>query len=138
MAYFDTSAFVKLFVDEPGSSEASEIWASARLPMSSRLLYPEARAALAAAVRSGRAGSRSHALREKLDALARDVAYIEVTSSLAMRAGDLADEYGLRGYDAVHLASCESVDDDVVLVAADGELLSAARRNGLATLRVSG
>ncbi len=126
---------MKLFVDEAGSSEATEIWGSTRLPVSSRLLYPEARAALGAAVRAGRTNSESRAAREKLEALARDVAYIEVTSSLAAHAGDLAEDHGLRGYDAVHLASVLEVEaDDLVLVAADGRLGRAAHALGIMTL----
>jgi hypothetical protein len=42
----------------------------------------------------------------------------------------------LRAYDAVHLASAVSVADaELVVVAADADLLAAARRLGLATAR---
>lgn len=124
-------------MDEPGSREASEIWSRTRLPVSSRLLYPEARAALAAAVRSGRVGAERRVVREKLDTLARDVAYVEVTPPLAARAGDLAEEHGLRGYDAVHLASALEIEDErTVLVTGDGRLVQVASALGLATARL--
>lgn len=49
-------------------------------------------------------------------------------------AGHLAEHFGLRGYDAVHLAAALAVnDDDVVLVTGDRELATAARAAGLAT-----
>lgn len=129
---------MKLFVDEVGSDEAVEIWSRAQVSVSSRLLYPEARAALAATTRAGRVSKkRLPALRDDLDRLWRDVVRIEVTASLAALAGDLAEEYGLRGYDAVHLASALEIEaDDLVLVAADGRLQRAAHALGIATLRL--
>ena len=64
---------------------------------------------------------------------------VTVTAPLVQRAGDLAEEHGLRGYDAVHLASFEEVADaEAVLVAADGGLIAAARARGFATVAVAG
>lgn len=129
---------MKLFVDEVGSDEVAGIWSSAHTSASSRLLYPEARAALAATARAGRvSATRLPALRDDLERLWRDVVRIELTSSLAARAGDLAEEHGLRGYDAVHLASALELDaDDLVLVAADGRLARAAHTLGVTTARL--
>jgi predicted nucleic acid-binding protein len=57
---------------------------------------------------------------------------IVLTEELAMRAGTLAEEFALRGYDAVHLASAEAIaDPDAVLVTADRDLASAAASIGL-------
>ena len=44
--YLDTSAFVKLVVDEPGAAEAREWFAETRRAASSVITYPEAAAAL--------------------------------------------------------------------------------------------
>ncbi len=64
---------------------------------------------------------------------------VGLTEELATEAGDLAEAHGLRGYDAVHLASVVAVADaETVLVAADGELLGAARKLGLMTAVVRG
>lgn len=138
IAYLDTSAFIKLIIREPGSDEAASIWERARLITSSRLLYPEARAALAAAVRSGRAPSRNAvALRRELEDFWGDVACVEVTPTLASRAGDLAQAHRLRGYDAVHLSSVLEVEAaGTILVTADDELAMAARAIGVPTARV--
>ena len=54
IVYFDSSAFVKLVVDENGSDVAAMLWDACDAAVSSRLAYPEVRAALAAAGRSGR------------------------------------------------------------------------------------
>ena len=129
---------MKLLVDEPGSYEAAGIWSNASPSVSSRLLYPEARAALAATARAGRVSrQRLPQLRDKLELLWQDVVRIEVTPFLADRAGDLAEEHGLRGYDAVHLASALEIDDEgTVLVSGDERLTQAARSLGLTTARL--
>lgn len=60
-----------------------------------------------------------------------DFQLVEVDASVADRACELASLLALRGYDAVHLASFEGVEvDDSILVAADGALAAAGRRNG--------
>ena len=52
LVYFDASAFVKLLTTETGSSLASALWDGCDAALSSRLAYPEVRAALAAAARN--------------------------------------------------------------------------------------
>jgi len=95
--------------------------------------YPEVRAAVAAALRSGRISAVQHdASRRHLERLWEEVDQVELTMVLALRAGDLAEQHGLRGYGAVHLASAEAVaDSDTVFVAADPRLLGAARALGV-------
>jgi predicted nucleic acid-binding protein len=131
-AYFDTSALVKLIVSEDGSDLADELWDAADLKVSSHLVYPEARAALAAALRAGRINARGvrRAVAD-LDAAVASVQRIGVDEALARDAGRLAEEHALRGYDAVHLATALSVEDPtLVIVSWDGELARAALRCG--------
>lgn len=129
---------MKLLVDEPGADEASAIWNRARLTVSARLLYPEARAAVAAAFRAGRTESRGlSALRDELEGFWRDIARVEVTPKLVARAGDLAERHALRGYDALHLASALEIGAaDTVLVTSDGRLAEAATSLGVTTARL--
>lgn len=138
IAYFDTSAFMKLIVEEQGSAHAAELWERATHSVSSLLLYPEGRAALRRAHRAGRlgvAGSRTAVA--TFDQLWRRCASVPVDVRLALRAGELAHTHGLRGYDAVHLASALSLEvTDVVLIAADHALCDAAAAGGLAVARV--
>lgn len=58
---------------------------------------------------------------------------IEVSASLALAAGELAERHGLRGYDAVHLAAAVTVAADVI-VSADSDLLVAAATERLAVI----
>jgi predicted nucleic acid-binding protein len=124
---------VKLFVEEADSWAVVTLWDDAERRFSSRLLYPESRAALASAQRLERI-DQAHAAgaRAELERLWAGLEEITLTTELARRAGDVASELALRGYDAVHLASAEAVlDEDGVLVAADVRLAAAARSLGL-------
>lgn len=132
IAYFDTSAFVKLLVQENGSATVARLWDSADRAVASTLMYPEARAALAVAVREGRASGEDEG-RALIDRLIDEVALVPATRPVLWRAGDLASRHGLRGYDAVHLASAVPLAvPGTIMVTADRRLASAARAEGLA------
>lgn len=139
IAYFDTSAVVPLLVAEPGSARAASLWDSADRIVSIRLVYPEARAALAQAERLGRLTARQ--LRDAVtgfDSLFEEIDIVEVDDALARRAGELAEVRQLRGYDAVHLAAADRVrDPNVVVIAGDGALLDAATAEGMAVAELA-
>jgi predicted nucleic acid-binding protein len=140
IAYFDTSAFLKLVVEEAGSDQAIEIWRAAETPVSSVFLYPESRAALAQAERLARLSpARGRDARAEFEALFADVGLVAASADLLRRAGDLAETHALRGYDAVHLASALAIADDrTVMVTSDRHLRTAARDLGLATANLPG
>ena len=100
--------------------------------MTSILAHPEARAALAAAQRSGRITSRE--LRRAvadLDDASAALRMIGVDAQLARTVGELAERHSLRGYDAVHLSCALSIEDpELVLITWDGELARAAAACG--------
>ena len=109
-----------------------ELWDRADILVSSQLVYPEARAALAAAGRGGRIGTSTHvravATLEELYAQLRTVA---IDEPLARHAGDLAAQHALRGYDAVHLAcALELHGEDKLLATWDNALNAAALATG--------
>jgi uncharacterized protein len=119
-------------VAEDGSDLADELWVAAELRVASQLVYPEARAALAAASRAGRINGR--ALRRAVSDLEEATAsmvLVGVDEALARDAGRLAEEHGLRGYDAVHLATAlAGADRELLIVTWDLELARAALRCG--------
>lgn len=123
---------MKLVVAEDGSDLADQLWAAADLKLASHLVYPEARAALAAASRAGRIDRRG--LRRAvsdLDAATSSMSLIGVDEALAREAGRLAEEHALRGYDAVHLATALSgADPELVVVTWDRDLAAAVLRCG--------
>lgn len=131
--YFDSSAFVKLVVEEDFSDLAAAFWDGCDAAVSSRLAYPEVRAALAAAGRDHRldveAQRQAEAAWEEYWAATRAV---ELTEKLAAHAGQLAGEHALRGADAVHVASALAVGTDELLFAAwDQRLRSGAEATGI-------
>lgn len=133
IAYFDTSAVVPLVIDETSTDLCNRVWSESARVVSARLLYPEARAALARAERLGRLTPKQLAAAViDLDSIVAQVDHIELTANLAQQAGDLAQEHGLRGYDAVHLAAaCSIADSELVLVTGDGALAEAAQLWGM-------
>jgi len=133
IAYFDTSAVVPTIIDEAASVTCVRLWDDADRVISVRLLYPEARAALAQAHRMDRLTTRqlAAAVRE-LDALVREIDNVEIGAALARSAGELAQRQGLRGYDAVHLAAAVTARSaDLVVVTGDNDLARGARELGL-------
>jgi predicted nucleic acid-binding protein len=135
IAYFDTSAIVPLLVREPTTDHCTRLWDEATRIVCARLAYPEACAALARAARMGRLTSaQTVAATAELDDLVEQIDFVEITADLARNAGRLAQQHGLRGYDAVHLAAGVTIaDPDVVFVTGDADLADAARASGLAT-----
>ena len=135
IGYLDTSAFVPLIVAETSSESCRRFWDDADAVATSRLLYVETAAALAQARRQNRLNDVQHQRSLRLlEGLWSQVDVVEVDEVVARRAGVLAHELALRGYDAVHCASAEQLDD-VTLVAASGDrrLLRAWSSLGLAT-----
>lgn len=131
ITYVDTSALLKLVIDEDGSDQAATIWTSADTVASVALITVEARAALAAASRGRRITAKQHAdARRELEVLLADLHIVEPTEELIGEAAALAEAEGLRGYDAVHLAAALLVGA-TVLSSADTELCAAAERRGL-------
>jgi uncharacterized protein len=124
---------VKLVFDEPGSDLVGELWDRASSVVSGQLVYPEARAAAAAAHRNGRLdAAQLRAAVRAIDEIYGELTKVTVDAALARVAGELAERRALRGYDAVHLASAMSIDSpDVVLATWDRALADAAGAEGL-------
>lgn len=136
VAYFDSSALVKLVIDEHGSEQAAQLWDGADAVLTSRVAHPEVRAALAAAQRGGRLSAQAHR-QSKADweELHQALRLVEVTPQLETDAADLAEQHALSGFDAIHLASALTIAMTPVVVATwDARLHQAAQAVGLATL----
>ncbi|MEZ5236137.1 MAG: type II toxin-antitoxin system VapC family toxin [Acidimicrobiales bacterium] len=125
--YLDTSALVKLVVEEP-ETKALRAWLAAadRSPVSCDL----ARTELLRAVRRA-APDRIVRAREVLDA----ITLVSVRTAIFEQAGRL-DPSVLRTLDALHLAAALDLGDDLdVIVTYDERLAQAATANGVAVSR---
>ncbi len=133
IACFDSSAFVKLLIDEPGSELAEQLWNEADTVAASRLALPEVSAALSAARRSARLDEVSERTARRAWSTywaATDV--VELTVAVAADAADLARQLLLGGADAVHLASARTLSaSDPILVSWDRRLSAGALDAGL-------
>jgi len=104
--YLDTSSLFKLYVEEPGSDKVRQDLAEAETVATSAVSYAEARARSPAFAETG--SSRPRLLltvKRDFDADWSKLAIVEPTSALCRTAGDLAEQYGLRGCDSIHLAT---------------------------------
>lgn len=134
IVYIDTSVLLKLLVaDEEGVEAAQRLWLDADYVVCADIGYVEARAALAAAYRTGRLDKDELAFAKAgLHDLWTQIDRVPMSSTLLAASGDTAEREGLRGYDAVHLTA--AIDAEATVMATgDGRLLAAAERNGLDT-----
>ena len=132
--YLDTSALVKLVVEEPGSDAVDGLAAAAEYAVSSVIAYAECRSAIARAAQARRldASAAVRSLERVWDA----VQTLDVDVRLSVRAGDLASRHLLRGLDSLHLASALEVATPtvpVIFATFDRGLARAARAERLST-----
>jgi predicted nucleic acid-binding protein len=138
IVYLDTSAVVKLYAAEVGSAETARLVSNARQVASSLIAYAETRAALARKFRMRQVG------RGQFDAckleFERDWAgfvRLPVDAPLVRLAGDFAERFGLRAYDAIHLATAERLHREtrspIRFACFDSALNLAASQLGLQT-----
>jgi predicted nucleic acid-binding protein len=133
IVHADTSGLAKLLLNEDGSPEMRAAGSAADRLVSAAIAYVELRAAVAAALRAGRIPeTERQRLARDLERVWGGVIAIDVDEPLLRRAGDLAEQMGLRAYDAVHLASLvASADPDEAIFACwDADLRRAARALG--------
>jgi predicted nucleic acid-binding protein len=128
-------------LEEPGSAEMRHALQESELVASAAIAYAELRALFARAGRDGRIAPGDRArTRVVVDQLWGAVAEVPVDGALIRHAGDLADQHGLRGYDAVHLAALLALGgpDAVRCACWDDELAGAARSLGYTVLGAGG
>ncbi len=138
--YLDTSAFVRLYVYE---EDHELIWSTvqdAQQTATHLIAYAEMRAAFARMLRMRRLRKTDVAsIKKAFESDWRGMLQLMPTEGMVRRAGDLAERFGLRGYDSVHLAAAESLVIDrrhpVHFASFDSNLNCAAAELGLNTLR---
>jgi uncharacterized protein len=134
LVYFDSSALVKLVLDEVGSDTAAALWNACDVALSSRLAYAEVCAALAAADRNhDLTRSETAAAASDWDLFWASMRPVELSAEVERAAGSLAAAHQLRGADAVHLASALALGStDLTVAVWDKRLHAAAAAVGLA------
>lgn len=134
LVYFDSSALVKLIVEEQGTELAAALWDGCDAALASRLAYPEVRTALAAARRNQDLDEGGfEQVEEEWEEFWAAIRPVELTRAVERHAGELARTHALRGADAVHLASALGIADaDLVMAVWDQRLHAGALATRLA------
>ncbi len=140
--YLDTSALVKLYVDEDGSSVVRKWVDDADVIATSIIAFVEARAAFARRHREKKIPWAAHAILVKdFEADWNRYLVVEATEALVRQAGKLTEKHPLRAYDAIHLASAkvlrEKLAETVSFASWDARLARVARKEGLKTIPVN-
>lgn len=125
---------MKVLLLEDGWEVAASTLEQAGARLASRTTYVEARAALARAARARRLSPRDLVrARAALDDRWDSIEVVELDDWLQRAAGEVADRFALRAFDAIHLASALEVEDSQLVVATwDERLRAAALDAGLA------
>lgn len=137
--YLDTSALVKLYVREAGSTALRAHAAKAGALATSVVAYAETRAAFARLKQRGVSSDARH--QQRLQQFGRDweaLLRVELAPDVLRSAGDLAEIYSLRGFDSIHLASVlwlkARVTESVDFAVFDQRLALAASKAGLSVV----
>ena len=136
IVYLDASALVKRYVAETGSAAVGKLIDQAEALGTSVISRAEVSAAFAKAVRL-KFVTRDAAA-SAMKQFAADWPHfirLQLTENLVARAASLAWEQGLRGYDAVHLATAlvwhETLGQPVLVATFDRQLWQGAQATGL-------
>ncbi len=137
--FCDTSALVKLYVNEVHADVVREVAAKAEMIGVSKLAWVELHAALARRAREvPESQPVVEAIEQQFSEDWQHFAVVEATQTVVTSAGDLADAFALRAYDAVQLASAhrlkQAVDEELVFACFDRRLNQAAKLLGMTTL----
>jgi predicted nucleic acid-binding protein len=134
----DSSTIVKLYVDEDGSVNVRSALESASATASCLAAYAEVRAAFAAGRRDRKIRTIPRFEQAKAD-FERDWSeffQILIDAELVNRAGELAEQRALTGFDAIHLAAAlalrDATPEEVQISTWDRRLASAAVVEGFA------
>lgn len=108
--FCDTSALVKLLIDEPGSEQIHQASQVADVVAACRITWAEALAAMARRQREDTVSAAAiEQARQRLKQLWPFFCIVEVSQDLVETAGRLADGFALRGYDSVQLAAATTL-----------------------------
>ncbi len=136
ITYIDASALVKRYVAEEGSTEVGALIGQSTAVGTAIISRAEVAAALAKAVHMkiltrNEAASALQVFNSEWENLIR----LQLTEILVSRAAALAWDHGLRGYDAIHLASAlfwqDMLGETVTVATYDRHLWGASKESGL-------
>ena len=134
--FCDSSALVKLYLQEDDSGAVRSQAAASELLAVCRIAWVEVMSALARRLRERPQDTAAiETARARFQADWPRYLCLELTQELAQLAGDYADTFALRAYDSVQLAAAElarrDMPGDVKFACFDARLVKAARVLGI-------
>lgn len=142
LVYLDSSALMKLYIQEAGSETVTVLLDEAGTAGTSVVALAEVTSALGRLARGGLiSASAAAGLRETFQRDWQDLLRFPVDEGTASLAATVAWEEGVRGFDAVHLAAALRWADEagmpITFASFDARQARAARARGLATIYVA-
>jgi predicted nucleic acid-binding protein len=138
IVYFDTSALVKKYFMEVGSTRVLSVWKKAVGVATSSVAYAETMAAFHRKRRETRIPKGNFTA--LVDSFKKDWASfhrVELTDDLNEFIDRLVLNYPLRGFDAIHLASAlavhQKLEEDFLFLCFDDQLSRVAEKEGIST-----
>jgi predicted nucleic acid-binding protein len=129
--FFDTSAFVKRYIEEPGSDRALEICGDAEHLVVSIICLPEMISTLSRLVREGKlSGDQYREIKDLIFDDYDDIEVCDITGEVIRQTIRCLENNPLRAMDGLHLGCALAVSPDL-FVSSDRRQIEAARREGL-------
>ena len=129
--FFDTSAFVKRYIEEPGSDKVIDICKKAGYLVLSVICLPEMISTLNRLVREDKVSLSDY--EKTRDLILKDIEDVQIcyiTPEVVARTIKCLENNPVRAMDALHLGSALVVEPDL-FVSSDGRQIEAAGKEGL-------
>jgi predicted nucleic acid-binding protein len=131
--FFDSSAFAKRYIEEPGSQAVEDICRQASALAQAVICVPEIISALNRLVREKTLSRKDYRkAKQSLAADIRDIEILDLTPTVISQAIALLEENPIRAMDALHLA-CAWQWDTQLFVSSDRKQIAAAKKARLKT-----
>ena len=129
--YTDTSAFVKIYLVEPGTDQVQELLGKAQEILMSIVTGPEIISCFSRLKREGKLSELNYRqLKRDLSADLSHVALIEVSPEVLVEAIECLEKFALKTLDAIHLSSAILSQCDL-FISSDQKQIQAAKKSGL-------
>ena len=143
MIYLDTSALVKRYVSERGSGIIHSFFEKEESKVTAKVAYAEALAAFSRRRREGYITEKDYvSLCQRFESEWEAYIVVELSDEVLKATRRLIDNYPLRGFDAIHLASAllikNRVKEGITFTCSDKNLLDAAEKENLNTVNPEG
>ena len=136
--YLDTSALVKLYIDEDGSDIVNDRTDRATIVSTSRIAYAEALSAFVQCKNEKVLSKKNYDKCITCFKFDWEMYFvIEASEKVIKIAGDLIEKHSIRGFDSIHLASAmvlrKEINQSIDFMCWDNRLLEAAKKEGFKT-----